>query len=145
MTELIVNLKELPPSSPKRPGRVQELIGIIFQSDEKSVLDSWIIRPVEMLDRRLAGLGRSPDSPSLAMPVGLHAQLDDRSEFLLRADTLRALPDPVNDWAAPNARRITKRALFLGMIGLLGVGVLNRLFAFLKNGSKEARSLCQHR
>ncbi|MBV9875944.1 MAG: hypothetical protein JO025_14535 [Verrucomicrobia bacterium] len=260
MTELIVNLKELPPSSPKRPGRVQELIGIIFQSDQKSVLGSWIIRPVEMLDRHLAGLGRSPDRPSLAMHVGLHARLadgrefvveqlvgtpfedlvdglnwtpletfrardrggwdvtipattfrgidgaivnetieflneisvrpfldedcttmverafgkrrmfadsptaraiglglrvgdpalallrpdvrlDDRSEFLLRADTLRALPDPVTDWAAPNAHRIAKRALFLGIIGLLSVGVLSRLFAFLKNGSKEARPL----
>ena len=145
MTELIVNLKELPPSSPKRPGRVQELIGTIFQSDQKSVFGSWIIRPVEMLDRRLAALGRSPDSPSLAMQVGLHVLLDDRSEFLLRAETLRALPDPVTDWAAPNARRITKRALFLGMIGLLGVGVVSRLFAFPKNGPKEFRSVCQHR
>ena len=79
MTELIVNLKELPPSSPKRSGRVQELIGIIFQSDQQSVLGSWIIRPVEMLDRRLA---------------------------------------------------------------LTGLGAV---FAFLKNGSKEARSLCQYR
>ncbi|HEX6567049.1 MAG TPA: hypothetical protein VF020_22350 [Chthoniobacterales bacterium] len=85
MTELIVNLKDLPPSSPQRPG-VEQLVG-----------------------------------------------------------ALRVLPDPVTDWAAPNARRIIKRALFFGMMGLLDVGVLSRLFAFVKNGSKEARSLCQSR
>jgi hypothetical protein len=218
-------------------------MGVIFQSDEKSVVGSWIIRPVEMLDRRLAGLGRSPDNPSLAMHVGIHVliedgrefvveqlvgtpfedfvdglnwtpletfrarnrggwdvtipatafrgidneivggtidflnaisvrpffdedctkmvervfgkrrmfadspaaravgfglrvgdpalallrpdvALDDRSEFLLRGDTLRALPDPVTEWAAPNARHITKQVLFWGMIGLTGVGLL---------------------
>jgi hypothetical protein len=243
VTELIAKLKQLPPSSPRRPGRVRELIGIIFQSDQKSALGSWIIRPVEMLDRRLAGLGRSPNKPSLAMHVGLHVliedgrefvaeqlvgtpfedfvdglnwtpletfrarnrggwdasipatafrgidneivnetisflneitvrpffdedcttmverafgkrrmfadsptaraiglglrvgdpalallrpdvRLDHRSELLLRAETLRALPDPVTDWAAPNARHIIKRMLFLGMIGLTAVGLL---------------------
>ena len=243
-TELIANLKELPTSSPRRPGRVRELIGIIFQSDQKSVLGSWIIRPVEMVDRRLAGLGRCPQNPSLAMHVGLHVRiedgrefvveqlvgtpfedfvdglnwtpletfrarnrggwdasipatafrgidheivketidflneipvrpffdedcttmverafgkrrmfadsptaraiglglrigdpalallrpdvrLDDRSEFLLRADTLRTLPDPVTDWAAPNAHYIIKRLLFWGMIGLAAVGLLS--------------------
>ena len=239
--EPIAKLRKLPPSNPQRPGRVKRLIGIIFQSDQKSVLGSWIIRPVEMLDRRLAGLGRSPDNPSLAMHVGIHVliedgrefvveqlvgtpfedfvdglnwtplktfrardrggwdvtipatafrgiddeivegtidflnvisvrpffdedcttmverafgkrrmfadspaaravgfglrvgdpalallrpdvRLDDRSEFLMRADTLRALPDPVTEWAAPNARQLTKRVLFLGMIGLTGAG-----------------------
>jgi hypothetical protein len=243
VTETIAKLKELPRSSPKRPGRVQKLLGVIFQSDEKSVLGSWIIRPIEMLDRRLAGLGRSTDNPSLAMHVGIHVliedgrefvveqlvgtpfedfvdglnwtpletfrardrggwdvtvlatafrgidreiveetinflnaisvrpffdedcttmverafgkrrmfadspaaraigfglrigdpalallrpdvRLDDRSEFLLRAETLRALPDPVTKWAAPNARRITKRLLFLGMIGLIAAGLV---------------------
>jgi len=244
VTEAIAKLKDLPRSSPKRPGQVRKLLGIIFQSDQKSVLGSWIIRPVEMLDRRLAGLGRSPDNPSLAMHVGIHVliedgrefvveqlvgtpfedfvdglnwtptetfrardrggwdvtvpatafrgiddeivketidflnaisvrpffdedctkmverafgkrrmfadspaaraigfglrvgdpalallrpdvRLDDKSEFLLRAETLRALPDPVTKWAAPNARLITKRLLFLGMIGLIAVGLLS--------------------
>lgn len=243
MTEPIAKLKELPPPSPKRPGRVQKLMGVIFQSDQKSVLGSWVIRPVEMLDRRLVGLGRSPDNPSLAMHVGIHVliedgrefvveqlvgtpfedfvdglnwtplqtfrardrggwdvtipptafrgidneiveetinflnaisvrpffdedcttmverafgkrrmfadspaaravgfglrvgdpalallrpdvRLDDRSEFLLRGGSLRALLDPVTKWAAPNARHITKRVLFLSIIGLTGVGLL---------------------
>ena len=30
-------------------------------------------------------------------------RLDERAEALLRADTLRALPDPVTEWDAPNA------------------------------------------
>jgi hypothetical protein len=244
VTETIAKLKDLPRSSPKPPGQVRKLLGIIFQSDQKSVLGSWIIRPVEMLDLRLAGLGRSPDRPSLAMHVGIHVliedgrefvveqlvgtpfedfvdglnwtpvetfrarnrggwdvtvpatafrgiddkiaeetinflnaisvrpffdedctkmverafgkrrmfadspaagavgfglrvgdpalallrpdiRLDDKSEFLLRAETLRALPDPVTEWAAPNARLITKRVLFWGMIGLIAVGLLS--------------------
>jgi hypothetical protein len=83
VTETIIKRKELPPSSPKRPGQVRKLLGIIFQSDQKSVLGSWIIRPVEMLDRRLAGLGRSPVSPSLAMHVGIHVEVEDRREFVV--------------------------------------------------------------
>jgi len=244
MTETITKLKDLPRSSPERPGQVRRLVGIIFQSDQKSVLGSWIIRPVEMLDRRLASLGRSPDKPSLAMHVGIHVlieggrefvveqlfgtpfedfvdglnwtpletfrardrggwdvtvpaiafrgiddeiveetinflnaipvrpffdedcttmverafgkrrlfadspaaraigfglrvgdpalallrpdvHLDEKSEFLLRAETLRALPDPVTKWAAPNARLITKRMLFWGTIGLIAFGLLS--------------------
>ena len=57
----------LPPSVPYQPGRVVELRGIILQSDAVSVLGAWIIRPVETLDMRLAGLGRSPGAPALAM------------------------------------------------------------------------------
>jgi hypothetical protein len=83
VTEPIAKQKELPPPSPERPGRVQKLMGIIFQSDQKSVLGSWIIRPVEMLDRWLAGLGRSPDNPSLAMHVGIHVLIDDGREFVV--------------------------------------------------------------
>jgi hypothetical protein len=83
VTEPIAKLKELPLSSPERPGRVQKLMGIIFQSDQKTVLGSWIIRPVEMLDRRLTGLGRSPDNPSLAMHVGIHVLIDDGREFVV--------------------------------------------------------------
>jgi hypothetical protein len=244
VTETIAKLQKLPPSRAERPGPVRKLLGIIFQSDQKSVLGSWIIRPVEMLDRRLAGLGCSPDNPSLAMHVGIHVliedgrefvveqlvgtlfedfvdglnwtpletfqardrggwdvtvpatafrgideeivegtinflnaipvrpffdedctkmgerafgkrrmfadspaaraigfglrvgdpalallrpgvRLDGRSEFLLRAETLRTLPDPVTEWAAPNARRITKRTFFLGLVGLTVIGVLS--------------------
>src|ERR1700674_603288 len=72
----------LPPSLPNRPGRVVELRGIVLQSDAVSVVGAWIIRPVETLDMLFAGLGRSPDSPALAMHAGLHIVLEDGREFV---------------------------------------------------------------
>jgi hypothetical protein len=72
-----------PSSSSTRPGRVRELRGIIFQSDEHSIVGSWFIRPIEMLDRRLAGLGRAPNAPSLAMHAGIDVILDDGREFVV--------------------------------------------------------------
>ena len=72
----------LPPSAPYQPGRVVELRGIILQSDAVSVLGAWIIRLVETLDMRLAGLGRSPGAPALAMHAGLHVVLADGREFV---------------------------------------------------------------
>jgi hypothetical protein len=73
----------LPPSVPDRPGQVAELKGVIFQSDAVDVLGAWIIRPVETLDLQLAGLGRAPGSPSLAMHAGLHVLLKDGREFVV--------------------------------------------------------------
>ena len=73
----------LPPSVPNRPGQVKELRGIIFQSDTVSVLGGWIIRPVETLDLHLAGLGRLPNAPALAMHAGLHISLEDGREFVV--------------------------------------------------------------
>jgi hypothetical protein len=73
----------LPPSVPDRPGRVASLRGIIFQSDTVSVLGAWIIRPIETLDMQLAGLGRSSDSPPLAMHAGLHVALEDGRDFVV--------------------------------------------------------------
>jgi hypothetical protein len=61
--------------------------------------------------------------PALAL-LRPEVRLDKRAEFLLRADTLRALPDPVTEWAAPNARYLTKRMLFLGLMVLTGAGVV---------------------
>jgi hypothetical protein len=72
---------------------------------------------------RAVGFGLSIGDPALAL-LRPDVRLDDRSEFLLRGGTLRDLPDPVTQWAAPNARHITKRVFFLGMIGLTGVGLL---------------------
>ena len=72
---------------------------------------------------RAMGLGLRVGDPALAL-LRPDVRLDNRSEFLLRADTLRALPNPVTEWAAPNARHRAKRALFFGMIALTGVGLL---------------------
>jgi hypothetical protein len=72
---------------------------------------------------RAVGFGLRVGDPALAL-LRPDVVLHHRAEFLLRGDTLRALPDPVTEWAAPNARHITKRVFFLGMIGLTGVGLL---------------------
>ncbi len=74
--------KSLPPSVPYRPGRVAKLLGIIFQSDTTSAPGAWFIRPVEMLDLQLAGIGRAPEAPPLAMHAGLHVVLEDDREFV---------------------------------------------------------------
>jgi len=74
----------LPRSSTRRPGRVKELRGIIFQSDQHSIIGSWFIRPVEMLDLHLAGLGRTPGDPPLAIHVGLHVLIQDDREFVVQ-------------------------------------------------------------
>jgi len=66
-----------------RPGRVVKLHGIIVQSDKTSWLGAWIIRPVEMLDLHLAGIGRAIDSEPLAMHAGLHVELEDSREFVV--------------------------------------------------------------
>jgi len=68
----------------KRPTkRVVELRGIIFQSDSYSVIGAWLIRPVQMFDRRLAGLRPSAFGPGLAMHVGLHVVLEGGEEFVV--------------------------------------------------------------
>ena len=65
------------------PGLVVKLRGIILQSDKTSVPGAWIIRPVEMLDLHLAGIGRSLEAPPLAMHAGLHVVLEDDREFVV--------------------------------------------------------------
>jgi len=71
-----------------------KLRGIILQSDKTSVAGAWIIRPVEMLDLHLAGLGRSPEAPPLAMHAGLHVVLEDDREFVVE----QLLGDPREDF-----------------------------------------------
>jgi hypothetical protein len=75
--------KSLSKSFPNRPARVVKLRGIILQSDKTSFAGAWVIRPVEMLDLHLAGIGRSPNAPPLAMHAGLHVILEDDREFVV--------------------------------------------------------------
>lgn len=83
MAQRITQPMSLPPSVPDRPGRVVKLRGIILQSDSVSVLGAWIIRPVETLDMRLAGVNRSEGTPPLAMHAGLHVVLEDGRAFVV--------------------------------------------------------------
>jgi hypothetical protein len=65
------------------PGQIVELHGIIFQSDNRSVMGAWLIRPVQMFDRRLAGLRQSTFGPPIAMHVGLHVSIQGGREFVV--------------------------------------------------------------
>ncbi len=69
-------------SFPKRPGRVVELRGIIFQSDASSVVGAMFIRPIESFDRWQAGLSRGPGEQPLAMHAGLHVLMENGEEFV---------------------------------------------------------------
>jgi hypothetical protein len=53
------------------------------QSDKASWLGAWIIRPIEMLDLHLAGIGREVGSEPLAMHAGLHVELEDGRHFVV--------------------------------------------------------------
>ena len=88
---ITLNAKKAPADTRSRPGRVREISGVIFQSDKLSVLGSWIIRPIEMLDRRLAGLGKNPFGPPLAMHAGVRVQMHDGREFV--AEQLFGTPE----------------------------------------------------
>jgi hypothetical protein len=71
------------PDPGRAVGQVVALRGVIFQSDSRSLIGAWLIRPVQMFDRRLAGLKQSAFGPSFAMHVGLHVVIADGREFVV--------------------------------------------------------------
>jgi hypothetical protein len=46
-------------------------------------MGAWLIRPVQMFDRRLAGLRQSTFGPPIAMHVGLHVSIQGGREFVV--------------------------------------------------------------
>jgi hypothetical protein len=64
------------------PGRVAALRGIIFQNDGQSAIGRFFIRPLEAIDRWLAGVRPSRERPPLAMHAGLHVSLADGREVV---------------------------------------------------------------
>lgn len=64
------------------PARVVELRGIIFQNDGKSTIGRAFIRPIEAIDRWVAGVRPSRERPPLAMHAGLHVTLEDGREMV---------------------------------------------------------------
>jgi len=79
----VMSSDSLPKSEATRPGRVVKLHGVIVQSDKTSWLGAWLIRPVEMLDLHLAGMGREIGSEPLAMHAGLDVELEDGRRFVV--------------------------------------------------------------
>src|SRR3954447_162598 len=70
--------------SPRRPGRVVRLLGVILQNDGASHIGGIFIRPLETVDRQLAGADRParPGYPGLAMHAGLHVVMADGREMV---------------------------------------------------------------
>ena len=58
---------------------------------------------------RALGFGMRVGDPALAL-LKRQARLDPEAERLLRADILRALPDPTTPWDAPNGHLRIRRA-----------------------------------
>lgn len=65
-----------------RPGRIVEIKGVAFQSDNSSVIGELFIRPLESFDRWQAGLARGDGESPLAMHAGLHVVAEDGREFV---------------------------------------------------------------
>ena len=70
----------MPSAAP--PARVAELRGIIFQNDGRSSIGRLFIRPIEAIDRWIAGVRPSAERPPLAMHAGLHVTLADGQEIV---------------------------------------------------------------
>ena len=83
---LVFSPEPTPASTQVPPGRVEKLLGVIFQCDASSLLGDIFIRPAESLDLCFAGLRKvphqGPQAP-LAMHAGLHVVLDDGRHFVV--------------------------------------------------------------
>jgi len=62
---------------------VTAIHGVIFQSDGKSTVGRIFIRPLEALDRWIAGILPRPHEPTLAMHAGLHVTIDAEREYVV--------------------------------------------------------------
>lgn len=65
-----------------RPGKVTAIRGIAFQSDGMSTIGRLFIRPMEVLDRWIAGVLPDRGDPELAMHAGIHVVIDGSREFV---------------------------------------------------------------
>jgi hypothetical protein len=71
---------------------------------------------------RLLGFGVRVGDPALPL-LRPDAVLDPRAEYLLRADTLRKLPDPTTSWNSPNWRRGARILFRIAASAVLWAGV----------------------
>jgi hypothetical protein len=62
---------------------VTAIRGIAFQSDGRSAIGGVFIRPLEALDRWVAGILPRPGEPSLAMHAGIHVEIEGSSEYVV--------------------------------------------------------------
>ena len=79
------------------------MVGIIFQSDAQRAYARWFIRPIETLDRRLAGLHDPAEPAPLAMHAGIPVKMDNWREFV--AEQLGGIDQPRRDVPSLYAER----------------------------------------
>jgi hypothetical protein len=65
-----------------RPGAVTEIRGIVFQNDGQSTVGRLFIRPLEAIDRWVAGILPDVGDPPLAMHAGIHVLIDGSREYV---------------------------------------------------------------
>jgi len=61
---------------------VTAIRGIVFQNDGQSAAGRVFIRPMEALDRLIAGVMPDPGDPPLAMHAGIHVVIDGSREYV---------------------------------------------------------------
>ncbi|HLH21235.1 MAG TPA: hypothetical protein VK066_01835 [Chloroflexota bacterium] len=89
-----------PSAAARRPGRVVRLEGIIFQSDARSTIGAWFIRPFEELDRRVAGIARNrPDAPQPPIHAGIRVaiEVDGREQQYVAEQLVGPLYEDLHD------------------------------------------------
>ena len=65
-----------------RPGTVTAIRGIAVQNDGTSTVGRLFIRPIEAVDRWIAGVQPDPGEPPLAMHAGIHVVIDDSRDYV---------------------------------------------------------------
>jgi hypothetical protein len=65
-----------------KPGTVTAIRGIVFQNDGRSTIGRMFIRPMEALDRWIAGVLPERGDPPLAMHAGIHLVIDGSREYV---------------------------------------------------------------
>src|SRR5207302_2070654 len=65
-----------------KPGNVTAIRGVVFQNDGQSATGRVFIRPLEALDRWIAGVLPDPGDPPLAMHAGIHIVIDGSREYV---------------------------------------------------------------
>jgi hypothetical protein len=66
----------------ERPGSVTAIRGIVFQNDGQSTTGRVFIRPMEALDRWIAGVLPDPGDPPLAIHAGIRVEIDGSRDYV---------------------------------------------------------------
>src|SRR5947209_20281628 len=66
----------------ERPGSVTAIRGIVFQNDGQSTTGRVFIRPMEALDRWIAGVLPDRGDAPLAMHAGIRVEIDGSRDYV---------------------------------------------------------------